>query len=120
MSEIKLLNCPFCGGEAELNKNYKVKMYSVQCKDCKCMTTFQFDFGEGEEISKNKAVEIWNTRKPMERILERLEDLEKYTEQKAIDVSMSEGHTLDFEFYSGKKEGVTISIEICKEEGGIE
>ena len=26
------------------------------------MTTFQFDFGEGEEVSKRKAADVWNRR----------------------------------------------------------
>lgn len=73
MSEIKLLPCPFCGGEAVLVRD-RIGQWRVGCKKCNCMTTYQFDFGEGEEISKNKAANVWNTRKPMERIMEQLEE----------------------------------------------
>lgn len=72
MSEIKLLSCPFCGGEAALARD-RSGLWRVGCKKCKCMTTYQFDFGEGEEVSKNKAVNVWNARKPMERIVKQLE-----------------------------------------------
>lgn len=61
MSEIKLKSCPFCGGKA-IFKRDRTGEYCVKCMDCKCMTTFQFDFGEGEEVSKKKAANIWNRR----------------------------------------------------------
>ena len=61
MSEIKLKPCPFCGGEPVLKRD-RIGIYCVQCTNCKCMTTFQFDFGEGEEVSKRKAADVWNRR----------------------------------------------------------
>ena len=61
MSEIKLKPCPFCGGEAVLKRD-RIGLYCVKCTNCGCMTTFQFDFGEGEEVSKKKAADVWNRR----------------------------------------------------------
>lgn len=61
MSEIKLKPCPFCGGEPVLKRD-RIGIYCVQCTNCGCMTTFQFDFGEGEEASKRKAADVWNRR----------------------------------------------------------
>ena len=61
MSEIKLKPCPFCGGKAVLKRD-RVGLYCAKCTNCGCMTTFQFDFGEGEEVSKKKAADIWNRR----------------------------------------------------------
>ena len=61
MSEIKLKPCPFCGGEAILKRD-RIGLYCVKCTNCGCMTTFQFDFGEGEEVSKRKATDVWNRR----------------------------------------------------------
>lgn len=61
MSEIKLKPCPFCGGEAILKRD-RIGLYCVKCTNCGCMTTFQFDLGEGEEVSKRKAADIWNRR----------------------------------------------------------
>lgn len=62
MSEIKLKPCPFCGGEAVFKRDRIAGIYCVKCTNCKCMTTFQFDFGDGEEVSKKKAADIWNRR----------------------------------------------------------
>ena len=53
MSEIKLKPCPFCGEEAILKRD-RIGLYCAKCTNCGCMTTFQFDFGEGEEASKRK------------------------------------------------------------------
>ena len=74
MSEIKLLPCPFCGGEAQLIRD-RIGLWRVGCKKCNCMTTYQFDFGEGEEVSQKKAANVWNTRKPMERIVGRIQEV---------------------------------------------
>lgn len=74
MSEIKLLPCPFCGGEAERIKrgsNFPY-IHGVWCIACNCRTSFE----KSEEIS----IEKWNTRKPMEQILERLENNSFWTE----------------------------------------
>ena len=69
MSDIKLLPCPFCGGEAELyeqkHKQYP-RTYYVTCKSCHCKTI--------ESRVKGVAISGWNTRKPMERIVEQLEE----------------------------------------------
>lgn len=67
MSETKLLNCPFCGGEAELikRKSNFPYIHGVWCIGCKCRTSFE----KSEEI----AIEKWNNRKPVDDVLERLE-----------------------------------------------
>ena len=57
MSEIKLKPCPFCGGEAILKRD-RIGLYCVKCTNCGCMTTFQFDFGGGEEVSRRKAADV--------------------------------------------------------------
>ena len=101
MSEIKLLPCPFCGEEAELNRTiFKGReMYSVSCKhkfDCTIGTTFLRE-------SKEEAIKLWNTRKPMERIVERLEGLRAKPTETVYDTIL-----------------VGSVIEIVKEVGGIE
>lgn len=67
MSEIKLLRCHFCGGEAELikRKSNFPYIHGVWCIGCKCRTSFE----KSEEI----AIEKWNNRKPVDDVLERLE-----------------------------------------------
>lgn len=72
MSEIKLLPCPFCGGEAYLYEDKKCDIYSVGCKNC-C------DIEPITRVceSKEEAIKLWNTRKPMQDIVERLEKLKE-------------------------------------------
>lgn len=70
MSELK--RCPFCGGDnVGVWHNRPVSpliadSYEVRCYNC--------NFGLRPERLKDKAVEAWNTRKPMQNIVERLED----------------------------------------------
>lgn len=69
MSQIKLLPCPFCGGEAIINRNI-VNVADVECTVCHASSPlFLCTSGDMEQ----KAVEAWNTRKPMEKIVEQLE-----------------------------------------------
>ena len=95
MSEIKLLPCPFCGSHKVSVVN--VAEYGcfiiVKCNNCGCNTSGKSDEHESSVIKK------WNTRKPMERIIERIE-------------SFPHG---DFNV-----ETMEELIEIVKEEGGIE
>lgn len=69
MSDERLKPCPFCGGEAK--KTYFNFLPAVQCKRCKATV-----FREYREQVNGAEVLFWNTRKPMERIVEKLE--EKY------------------------------------------
>lgn len=71
MSDERLKPCPFCGGEATIHKSKFG--YGVMCKTpfC-CNLTSTHD-------TKKEAIKTWNTRKPMERIVERLEQAESYS-----------------------------------------
>lgn len=73
MSEIKLLPCPFCGGKAHKRIAFpcdadgmEMNLYIVGCDTC----DIQFSWLWDEEV----AMELWNTRKPMDRIVEELEE----------------------------------------------
>lgn len=88
----KLKRCPCCGGEAALC-NY----YFVQCKKCG-LSTLTF-------ITKEEAIKAWNTRKPMERIEERLKE-----EMQLLAYGFCE------EYFLGISKGVMKAIEIVKEE----
>lgn len=64
---MKLKPCPFCGGEAELWDNKLThRLYGVICKKCDCMTPC-FE-------SEVEAIEAWNRRKPIDKIVEQLEE----------------------------------------------
>lgn len=112
MSEIKLLPCPFCGGEAEVyeqkHREY-ASTYYVRCKSCHCKTI--------ERIGKGIVIEQWNTRKPMEQIVERLEELDDLTLDQ---YNRSMAGTYEHDFADGKSCGLELAIEIVKEVGGIE
>ena len=105
MSELK--RCPFCGGEAKLEQEKIVGLYTVKCKDCFARIPFQFDFGEGLEVSKEKAIKAWNTRKPMQNIVERLE------EEKTSCFDWED------EIKCVEQRCYRIAIEIVKEEGEL-
>lgn len=94
MSEIKLLPCPFCGSH-----DIKAGYFQVWCGNCGVGTD---TFGTQE-----LAIQFWNIRKPMERILTRLEGKKR-----------SDGTESDREW--GKYIGYVDAIKIVKEEGGIE
>jgi len=74
--DYKLKPCPFCGGEAEYCKGDWIgKEYWVKCTKCSCKTSLSNNY--------KKPIEEWNTRKPIDRIVEQLEnELELAEKQK--------------------------------------
>ena len=71
----KIKSCPFCGGEAEIEQGIGRFEHSVVCQDCRCKTRIH--------AFEEEAIEAWNTRKPMDRIIEQLEEKENdYTYEK--------------------------------------
>lgn len=88
MSEIKLKECPFCGGEAEFCRT-SIKTSDgwsddvfVYCTECRNRTSAVLynKLKHGECGEYQEASDQWNTRKPMDRIVERLENYkEKYS-----------------------------------------
>ena len=51
----RLLNCPFCGGEAKIEK-YEEYSYIVRCTKCPC------DIGRQWYSRKQDAKKAWNRR----------------------------------------------------------
>lgn len=107
MSEIKLLPCPFCGGEA---MHYGgAGQHCIRCKSCfntneKLIGGTLYDaFATPEEAAKD-----WNTRKPMERIIEMLEEEKDFFKHDELDYGI------------GSYRAFGKSIQVIKEEGGIE
>ena len=102
MSEIKLLPCPFCGGDnLGFYHNHLFRDgYEVRCYDC--------HFGLQESRTKEEAIKQWNTRKPMERIADRLkEEIEVLEDFK------------EFNILHGEYRGCKKAFKIVKEEGMI-
>jgi hypothetical protein len=107
MSEKKLLPCPFCGGEAETCKNFEGLWY-VWCKKCWCKTT--------TNTSEKFAIVRWNTRVPMQKIVERLEE-EVNSWGKVYNVIKNRGYIDDYTV--GAYDGYRNSVTIVKKEGGL-
>lgn len=82
MSEIRLLPCPFCGGEAEFHRT-PIKTNGgwcdsvvVCCKECEARTNRILYDKKKHDIDGeyDEAAKAWNTRIPMEKIVEQLQE----------------------------------------------
>lgn len=105
MSEVKLLPCPFCGGEVEVkscSSNFFDSVFEIVCRECNCR--------QAPSIHKEAVINAWNTRKPIEDIVERLEnakeDFREYRDGKLV-----------YEI-TASVSGINKAIEIVK--GGVE
>ena len=96
-----LLNCPFCGGEAKIDKTI-TNTVSVECTVCHASSRIIL-CTEGD--IEQKAIKAWNTRKPMQNIVERLREKAKEP--------MYQHHGDNYYV------GIYDAIEIVKEEGGL-
>ena len=72
---MKLKPCPFCGGEA--------KAYNGQVVCTKCWS------GSACEDTTEKAIETWNRREPMDKVVEQLEENSCNARLGAFEFSMS-------------------------------
>ena len=109
MSELK--RCPFCSGEAEItiNKTRQGQTSVVRCTKCTCRKTLlKYPFYEGDIYVD--AVKDWNTLKPMQNIVERLEE----TKTKSYVTGITSN---PYEF--GACHAMNDAIKIVKEEGEI-
>lgn len=75
-----ILPCPCCGGKSEFilqNEHVTINCESIRygfvvCTEC--------ELQQGNILPENEAVKEWNTRKPTDDIVEKLEDIiEPYT-----------------------------------------
>ena len=99
MSELK--RCPFCGGEAKIDKTI-ANTVSVECTVCHASSRMIL-CTEGD--IEQKSIEAWNTRIPMQNIVERLREKAKEP--------MYQHHGDNYYV------GIYDAIEIVKEEGGM-
>lgn len=114
ISDERLLPCPFCGGEANCSDYYGedcIFEYLVICLDCGVSTqTF---------LTEEEAIEAWNTRKPMERIVERLEEKALEHENNGDRYKHGGWHELANTQYE-KSCTFDEAIEIVKKGGGVD
>lgn len=117
MSKIKLLPCPFCGGEAEFKHehDYFSDSYEsyIQRKVCGTRTK-SIDtgiiIGEMQPMPNPLIIiaKIWNTRKLMDKIVEQLEELTKHDslnllEYARLGYKLAIEHTIDIIRADGKE-----------------
>lgn len=117
MNEIKLLPCPFCGGETGINvvKTNQGQTASIVCEGCSCRKTMIRPQNYEGDIEK-EICEAWNTRKPIERIVERLDErIEHHTA--LVNYEMNMGTIMDVERHKGSIKALDKAIEIVKEVG---
>lgn len=107
MSEIKLLPCPICDKEVYIGtEDYYDHIEKVIVCDS-CNLRFYGSYGTEEDLIKE-----WNTRKPMERIIDRLEEEKDYMEVYPFSGAKCPDEIEIVKLYKAK--------QIVKEEGGIE
>lgn len=64
MSELK--RCPICDKEVEITKDNLMGFHVIECNICKILMYSR---------NKEELINKWNTQKPMQNIVERLEEL---------------------------------------------
>lgn len=118
MSEIKLKNCPFCGGEAEIISSCFVGWdKQIICKKCGASTRYLC--GVTPSQATKNAIKKWNTRKPMERIIEKLE-LYADDHRNFKELQRKNGNKQLETIHSNIVDAFMYSVGVVKEEGGIE
>ena len=95
LDKIKLLPCPFCGGKAELrqfiNKFTRENKIYIQCTECDFKTeeldgdiAFEDAFEDTMKVGRmfinplEFLVTKWNTRKPMQEVIDKLSEKSKF------------------------------------------
>ena len=74
MSERKILPCPFCGEHAEFVQKAitkDIRLGFIRCTECGMKLN-------QENCTEDFAIDLWNTRKPVEKVVEQLEELQQY------------------------------------------
>ena len=108
----QLAKCPFCGGEAELQRCFVPSesvvslSYTVSCKSCLCK--------KGSYPTKELATEKWNTRTPVEEVVARLEEEGKLADEERDRCARE--NPLHFDTAKGYATGIYNAIEIIKQE----
>lgn len=122
----KLKPCPLCGGSVMIalfgNEMHWLSITRSGEEDsCKCRLFLQskllYPDATCEEIeaARQELIERWNTRKPMERIVEQLED----SERKSFNKCREEIELFKEEYWRGNMNGFGKAIEIVRK-GGVE
>ena len=112
MGNVKLLPCPFCGGQARISSdteatrdaNGRLWAFTIVCDSC-CATS-------GLCYSSEMAEKSWNNRKPMEQIIQQLE---KEQEELETDMWARENDNWYGQHCNGRSEGIDDAIDAIKQ-----
>lgn len=118
MSDERLLPCPFCGGEAYINYDTMVderRIYWAQVLCKRCHARSCGSWSNSYTNAEKKEVKAWNTRKPMERIVEQLEQQKQQYKRRSEEAA----HVLHGEHFFGKMCSYDHAIKIVKA-GGVD
>lgn len=113
MSDKKLLkNCPFCGGNNVIStwNNFRP---ALLCGGCGATMIVPMDIRGGDY--EEELITKWNTRVPMQKIVERLEYINKTT----FDLAKLNWSEYQVGVLNGVASSINKSLEIIKEEGGL-
>lgn len=105
----KLKRCPLCNSELELDTDKRFYIHPLIGCYFDCLII---------KADNENSIEKWNTRKPMERIVERLE-YEYHEIDKCKKESYEDGEWERFDMFANLKNGIGRAIVIVKEEGGM-
>jgi len=105
MSKTTLKPCPFCGGRAKTIKHIGTTrvFWTAYCTRCQVR---QFRGNESDGYlyeSEGKAVEAWNTRKPLDDIIRELEEEE----------STAQMYTGEYEDYDEYHHGQAVAFGVA-------
>ena len=115
---MKIKPCPFCGGEAQINERYRSgtanrKMYWVSCKACGISQ--QHDNTSGYRY-QSKAIDRWNRREPMDKVVEQLEELATQSKE-LCERATRDGSGIMARIWAVQQAAFEQAIEIVKKGG---
>lgn len=104
MSIMILHNCPFCNGEAKIrdgSNDIVGSQFAITCNNDDCAIKPATQWYE----SLNDAINVWNTRKPLDNIISEIEEEKEYScadfEKYINDYDLDLDNEYDDFFYKG-------------------
>ena len=114
----ELLPCPFCGGEAKfITGSPFIWEHAVACGECGTAT--RMIGGVTPSMARNRVAQVWNTRKPMQEICERLEQQVRQCEIRQKEFQSTNATVKISEKFYSKACSYDNAITIVKEVGGM-
>lgn len=104
---MELKKCPCCGGEAFITTGHIVALWEHKVMCCECGLQIARG-GISPSHARAKAIEAWNRREPIDKIVEQLEDKAELTYLNKMEERVGKKQTTGFAL------GIRAAIEIVK------